>query len=274
MADNPTNTHELMDLVRKFGFEYFGVFYGNYRGVVVDNRDPQKLGRVKLKVPQIASDNKVEYWAWPKGQPAGADFGDFVIPPKGSPVWVEFENGDPRRPIYSGGHWGKSYGATPEESRMAEPKNRVRKSEKWIFEMDDSSGNKIKASNKSNGDKFELNGRDFNVEVGGDVNITCSGDKIVDVSGDQQETVTGNSVENITGNKAITCNTFGITAIQPGTFNLGGVSLSYDGSSLTIQAGSVIFIVSTSGVIIQGRNFLDHTHDGVAPGGSNTGDVN
>lgn len=273
MADNPNNLTELLDTVKNYGFEYFGIFYGNYRGVIVDNNDPEKLGRVKLRVPQIASDNTIEYWAWPKGQPTGADFGDFMVPPKNSPVWVEFENGDPRHPIYSGGHWGKSFGAVPSEGQLTDPKNRVRKSEDWILEMDDA-GNKFKASNKTNGDKFELNGRDFKVDVGGDIRLECAGDKRETISGDTEELVSGASTEQITGPKSITCQTFGITAIDPGTFNLGGVSISYNGSSLTITAGSVVFTVGTSGVVIQGRNFLDHTHDGVAPGGSNTGDVN
>lgn len=137
MADNPSNTGDLLDTIKQFGLESLGVYYGNYRGVVADVEDPEKLGRVKLRVPQIAGDNVIEEWAWPKGQVAGEDFGDFMIPPKGSPVWVEFENGDPQHPIWSGGHWARKNGVVPEEAKILGGKNRVRKSEKWVIEMND-----------------------------------------------------------------------------------------------------------------------------------------
>ena len=39
-------------------------FYGIYRGVVVDNTDPNKQGRIKLQVPQILGP-AITSWAWP-----------------------------------------------------------------------------------------------------------------------------------------------------------------------------------------------------------------
>lgn len=39
-------------------------FYGVYRGVVVDSKDPESKGRVRLQVPQILG-NAVTNWAWP-----------------------------------------------------------------------------------------------------------------------------------------------------------------------------------------------------------------
>ena len=40
--------------------QYFGI----YRGSVVDNQDPENLSRVRVKVPQVTSDN-VTNWAMP-----------------------------------------------------------------------------------------------------------------------------------------------------------------------------------------------------------------
>jgi uncharacterized protein involved in type VI secretion and phage assembly len=37
---------------------------------------------------------------------AGRDVGFFAIPPVNSNVWVEFEQGDPDYPIWSGCFWG------------------------------------------------------------------------------------------------------------------------------------------------------------------------
>lgn len=174
MGDTPAHVQGMMDAVKKYGFESLGVYYGNYRGTVVSNKDPQKLGRVQIRVPQIMGDNKGEYWAWPKGQPAGDDFGDFFIPPPGSPVWVEFENGDPSRPIWSGGHWAKSNGAVPEEGKKADPKNRVRKTEEWIFEMDDEE-KKLRVSRKNHADDYIEIDQDGNVKVGGRGKVTIDG---------------------------------------------------------------------------------------------------
>src|SRR5215472_2618195 len=37
---------------------------------------------------------------------AGVQAGCFVVPPIGSQVWIEFEQGDPDYPIWTGGFWG------------------------------------------------------------------------------------------------------------------------------------------------------------------------
>lgn len=42
------------------GNQYFGI----YRGVVIDNNDPENLNRVRMVVPQVTSDN-VTNWAMP-----------------------------------------------------------------------------------------------------------------------------------------------------------------------------------------------------------------
>lgn len=39
-------------------------YCGIYRGIVVDNKDPKNLGRVKLMVPQVLGE-QVTDWAWP-----------------------------------------------------------------------------------------------------------------------------------------------------------------------------------------------------------------
>ncbi len=45
-------------------------------------------------------------WALPCVPAAGIQSGVFVVPPIGSQVWVEFEQGDPDYPIWTGGFWG------------------------------------------------------------------------------------------------------------------------------------------------------------------------
>ena len=51
-------------------------FYGKYRGIVVDNHDPAKLGRLKLLVPSVLGAEATTGWAMPcapyGGKPAKA----------------------------------------------------------------------------------------------------------------------------------------------------------------------------------------------------------
>jgi len=124
-------------------------FYGKYRGIVVEGKDPEGKGRVKVQVPALFGFKTLENWAYPVLPPeliyssgwtiddlhvdaayadaehtspvtgnlspgnylvvtrkklpriVGVDPRDWEIPP-GTGVWVEFEGGDPDKPIWTG----------------------------------------------------------------------------------------------------------------------------------------------------------------------------
>jgi len=97
----------LADLVDKVGHRYFG----KYRGFVVDNQDPEKLGRLKVSVPSVLGDEVVTGWALPCVPFGGAaDQGCLFIPEQDAGVWVEFEEGDLSYPIWVGTFWSKPGG--------------------------------------------------------------------------------------------------------------------------------------------------------------------
>ena len=81
-------------------------YYGKYRGVVVNNIDPEQRGRVQVRVPDVAE--LLPPWAMPCVPIAGMQSGMFAVPNIGSDVWVEFEQGDPSYPICVGGFWGSA----------------------------------------------------------------------------------------------------------------------------------------------------------------------
>lgn len=95
-------------LLQRWGLEYFGRYYSSYRGFIADNNDPQKAGRLKLRVPAIYGDTVHEYWAYPIGNFAGNKIGLVALPEIGDMVWVEFENGDPRYPLWKYGNFGEN----------------------------------------------------------------------------------------------------------------------------------------------------------------------
>jgi uncharacterized protein involved in type VI secretion and phage assembly len=73
-------------------------------GIVTDNKDPDKLGRVKLKIP-VLSDQDTTYWCPIIMLGAGKNRGWFFIPDKDDEVLVMFEHGDLNRPLVVGALW-------------------------------------------------------------------------------------------------------------------------------------------------------------------------
>jgi uncharacterized protein involved in type VI secretion and phage assembly len=81
-------------------------YYGKYRGEVLANNDEDKRGRLKVKIKGFYNEKDgVLPWALPCVPYAGKGVGLFLIPPIGANVWIEFENGDPSCPIWTGCFW-------------------------------------------------------------------------------------------------------------------------------------------------------------------------
>lgn len=80
-------------------------YYGKYRGTVLQNVDPEQLGRIQAMVPDV-SGLLPSSWAMPCVPIAGKLSGTYVVPQVGAGVWIEFEQGDPDYPIWTGGFWG------------------------------------------------------------------------------------------------------------------------------------------------------------------------
>ncbi len=82
-------------------------YYGKYRGTVINNLDPEQRGRIMAMVPDVLGLTPSS-WAMPCVPAAGIQAGVFIVPPLQSGVWIEFEQGDPEYPIWTGGFWGVS----------------------------------------------------------------------------------------------------------------------------------------------------------------------
>ncbi len=80
-------------------------YFGKYRGQVVNNVDPNRMGRLQVTCPHVLGVSALS-WAMPCVPFAGIAEGFFMMPTIGSSIWVEFEQGDPNRPIWAGGFWG------------------------------------------------------------------------------------------------------------------------------------------------------------------------
>ena len=83
-------------------------YHGKYRGTVFLNVDPEKRGRLQLMIPDVLGPIPSS-WAEPcvpLAGPTGPPMGVYMVPPIGAGVWVEFEHGDPDKPIWVGCRWG------------------------------------------------------------------------------------------------------------------------------------------------------------------------
>lgn len=80
-------------------------YYGKYRATVFNNIDPEQRGRIMAFVPDVFGIIPSS-WAMPCVPIAGKQMGSYFVPQIGSGVWIEFEQGDPDYPIWTGGFWG------------------------------------------------------------------------------------------------------------------------------------------------------------------------
>jgi uncharacterized protein involved in type VI secretion and phage assembly len=82
-------------------------YYGKYRGTVLNNIDPLQQGRLQVQVPDVGG-LMPSSWAMPCVPVAGIQNGMVALPVIGSGVWVEFEQGNPDHPIWTGCFWGSA----------------------------------------------------------------------------------------------------------------------------------------------------------------------
>lgn len=94
-------------------------YYGKYRGVVVANEDPMREGRLLVQVGDVGGVIPTS-WAMPCFPATGIQMGVYMLPQIGAGVWVEFEQGDPDKPIWTG-CWYHNAGEVPALAQIPPP---------------------------------------------------------------------------------------------------------------------------------------------------------
>ena len=185
-------------------------FYGKYRGTVVDNADPEHLGRLKLRVPSVLGNTVVTGWALPcVPYGGGANQGMLFIPEVGAGVWVEFEEGDLEFPIWVGTFWSKPGGTSElplpnkpdgsEDSAVQDPPTRkiIKTLKGHTLQFEDKDGEEmvmiVEAKNKhvivmnkdgiaiteAHGNKIILSEKEFTLTAKAAFTIDASGQAVV-----------------------------------------------------------------------------------------------
>lgn len=139
--------------------------------LVTDNKDPSKLGRVKIKIP-VLSNTDTTWWAPIVMLGAGKNRGWFFIPEVDDEVLVLFEHGDMSRPLVIGALWnGKD--KPPRTNSDGKNDERIFQSRKKHFLLfdDGSSGVVELAHEKGRKVVFDDNGIVLQDEKGNSVKI-------------------------------------------------------------------------------------------------------
>jgi uncharacterized protein involved in type VI secretion and phage assembly len=188
---------EALDAV--FTAERLDRWYGVYPGLVLDVRDPDGQGRVRVTLPWASDSGSERYEAWARQATlmAGAGRGTWFVPDPGDEVLVGFEAGDPRRPYVLGALWN-GRDQTPESMDRA-GRNEVRvihSRSGHQVRFEDRAGRETLVVSTPGGQKITLQDAPASVEVadanGNTVTLGTSG---ITVSASGKVTVTGSTVE-------------------------------------------------------------------------------
>jgi uncharacterized protein involved in type VI secretion and phage assembly len=150
-------------------------FFGKYRGTVTSNEDPKHLGRLKVKVPEVLGDVE-SGWALPHVPYAADGAGSHMVPPAEAGVWIEFEAGEPSRPIWTGCWWKSDQLPKTEAGSAATPAVKIVRSAEGLMMSLDDDGKTVVVSDE-NGDNM------VKIDVqGGQVTVKASTKVVVDAS--------------------------------------------------------------------------------------------
>ncbi|SHN53000.1 hypothetical protein SAMN05660350_00448 [Geodermatophilus obscurus] len=151
-------------------------FYGKFRGVVTDDRDPLTLGRLRARVPDVAGEAEIG-WAMPCVPFTGNGSGMFVIPSIGAGVWIEFEHGDPEYPIWVGGWWGSAAELPPVLLAAPHAKTVIVTAGGHSIVLDDTPGSGGITLQTGSGQRLALSATGIELDNGQGATITLQGPK-------------------------------------------------------------------------------------------------
>jgi len=148
--------------------------YGVVVGIVTNNKDTEKLGRVKVKIPRLSGEDESN-WARVTSFMAGKERGAFFLPEVDDEVLVAFEYGDINMPYVIGSLWnGKD--VPPENNSDGKNNIRVIRSRSGhVITLDDSDGSEqIKIMDKTQKNMIIIDTKNNKISIKSDKDIELS----------------------------------------------------------------------------------------------------
>lgn len=211
-------------------------------GVVTDNKDPEQLGRVKIKLPLRENETQTD-WVRVATMMSGKDYGSYFVPEIGDEVLVSFHMGEVREPFVIGMLWSKK---VPPPSEAYHEKNDVRmiKSRSGhVVTFDDSSEGKITIKTKK-GNMIEISDQADEIII-----KEKSGNNALEIKGDRANEVTLKSSQS-----SVKINTKGEITIQsPKSLTLKSTQINIEATAkMTIKANASLDINSSGMLNVKG----------------------
>ncbi len=147
---------------------------GVVAGIVTNNKDTEKLGRVKVKIPRLSGEDESN-WARVISFMAGKERGAFFLPEVDDEVLVAFEYGDINMPYVIGSLWnGKD--VPPENNSDGKNNIRVIRSRSGhVITLDDSDGSEqIKIMDKTEKNMIIIDAKNNTISIKSDKDIELS----------------------------------------------------------------------------------------------------
>lgn len=232
--------------------------FGKFRATVIDNQDPQKRGRLKLRIPSVLADQDSD-WALPCLPYGGKKHqGMFFVPDVDAQVWVEFEEGDISRPVWVGTFWQQE-DDTPEDAARDEPTTRLfQTSSGHILQFDDEEGE----------EQFRLfhpADAEMLIDKNGTISLTDTSGALLKMDAENNEII----VEDANGN-ILTMNSSG-TKVEDSNGNIiemAAAGITAEAPKIVLKGGQVHLGDEGGEPVIKGQSFLSlfatHIHT-VAP---------
>lgn len=185
--------------------------FGNYRALVVDNKDPKgNTGRIKIRVYGLHDEVKESALPW--AQYADSTMmGSLLIPDIGTNVWVFFEAGELDQPVYFACAPAKP--DVPSEANTNYPSNRVIKTNAGIIIQINDQNKTVKLNIDdisvlidANENIIKTKAKDTECEINGNNSVVkVLSDKIqLGRDGDVEQSVLGKQLESWINNTLIT----------------------------------------------------------------------
>ena len=190
---------------------------GAQRGRVIDNADPDGLGRVKVQFPWQKSMNTTTPWIKMATPYSGSGKGFYFIPEKDEEVLVGFEGDNPEKPfvLSAGFNSSAKSGFQDADNNIKAIKTRSG----HLIELNDTDGGEMITINDKNGNSIHINTTEgkMTLTAQGDMEFNAKNvrfnvqeDMDVEIGGNKTETIkenlqvsSKNSTENIMENKLI-----------------------------------------------------------------------
>jgi|HigsolmetaAR203D_1030402.scaffolds.fasta_scaffold00650_4 uncharacterized protein involved in type VI secretion and phage assembly len=207
--------------------------HGVYIGIVTNNNDPEKQGRVKVKIP-VLDDEAESDWARVAVPSAGDKRGTQFIPDVGDEVLIAFLLGDLSQPVVIGSLWSKKK-MPPDAGKKDIPYIIRSRSGHEIMLNDDDQDRKVMVKT-AGGHQIVLSDKDKSLEIKD--------------SGGQRVTMKNNAIEIVSGSTTVKIQGGNVTIESPS-------SLKIKGMQVTIQADAAMEIKANGNLKLTSNGLVE-----------------